>query len=307
MAGGVMSGAAGRAAVAADLLAGEPPARVHPTVWMGRAVTAARGGGAVRRPVPALLQGVAIVAGGSLLAWLGGRAAERVCARLPGGPRVAALGLSLKPALSLRALLDAGGEVERALSRGDLVAARRLLGWHLVSRDAGALSAEEVAGAAIESLAENLGDGLVGPLVAFRLGGLGGAYLYRFVNTCDAMLGYRSRELEWLGKPAARTDDVLNLLPARIAAALLVAAAAACGEDASGALRVGLRDARRTPSPNAGWPMAVMAGALGVRLTKGGTYVLNRGGRAPGAAELRRARRLVAVAGVLSAALIPGP
>jgi adenosylcobinamide-phosphate synthase len=302
-----MRGSVVRAAVAVDLLAGEPPPGAHPTVWMGRAVTAARGRRAVRGPVPALLEGLALVAGGSLLAWLGGRAAERACARLPGGARLAALGLSLKPALSLRALLDAGEVVEQALARGDLVAARRLASWHLVSRDTRALTAEEVAGAAIESLAENLGDGLVAPLVAFRLGGLGGAYLYRFVNTCDAMLGYRSHELEWFGKAAARADDVLNLLPARISAALLVAAAAMCGENAPGALRAGRRDAGRTPSPNAGWPMAVMAGALGVRLTKRGVYVLNPSGRPPGAPELRRARRLVAVAGVLAATVVPEP
>lgn len=293
------------AALVVDLLAGEPPARVHPTVWMGRGVAAARRGSRARGAAGSLLDGLALVAGGSLVAWLAGRSAERACARLPRGPRGAALGLALKPAISLRALLDAGHEVERALERGDLEAARRLVSWHLVSRDAGALTAEEVAGAAIESLAENLSDGLVAPLIAFRAGGLGAAYLYRFVNTCDAMLGYRSPELEWLGKPAARVDDALNLLPARVSAVLLLAAAAACGEDPAGALAVGLRDAGRTPSPNGGWPMAVTAGALGVRLTKPGVYVLNPSGRSPGAADLRRARRLVAVAGVLAAALMP--
>jgi adenosylcobinamide-phosphate synthase len=294
---------AAAAALAADLLLGEPPARLHPTVWMGRWIGAARSLRRARSPLLSLAEGAAGVALGALLAAAAARAAERGAGRLPRGLRAPALGAALKPALSLRALLAAGAEVERALARGDLPEARRLLAWHLVSRDTAELSEAEVAGAAIESLAENLGDGLVAPLLAFRAGGLPAAYAFRLVNTADAMLGYRTPELEWFGKAAARADDALNLLPARLSALLLALAAPAGGGDPRAALRAALHDAARTPSPNAGWPMAAMAGALGVRLTKRGAYALNPAGRDPGPADLRRARRVVAAAGILAAVL----
>jgi len=207
--------------------------------------------------------------------------------------RISVEGVLLKPALAVRSLLRAADVVRVALERHDLDQARHLLSWHLVSRNTDALSADEVAGAAIASLAENLSDSVVGPLMAYRLGGLPAAYAYRFVNTADAMLGYRTPELEWFGKSAARSDDVLNLLPARVSAPLLALAAPCAMASPWKALRCGIRDASRTPSPNGGWPMATMAGALGIRLEKRGLYVLNAEGRAPTAHDITRARRMV--------------
>jgi adenosylcobinamide-phosphate synthase len=282
-----------------DLALGEPPTALHPTVWMGRWIGAARKRRRSRAPFSSLLEGAAWVAAGAAASAGAAWAAERL---LPGAAR----GALLKPALSLRALLSAGAEVERALAAGaeGLPEARRLLGWHLVSRDTSALSAGEVAGAAIESLAENLSDGLVAPLLAHRAGGLPAAYLYRFVNTADAMLGYRTPELEWFGKAAARADDALNWVPARLAALLLALAAPAGGGSPIAALRVAARDAGRTASPNAGWPMAAVAGALGVCLTKRGVYALHPEGRPPGVRDLRRALRIVGAAGLLAAGLV---
>ena len=129
--------------------------------------------------------------------------------------------MALKPALSLAPLIEAATDVQRALQRGHLIEARRLLGWHLVSRNTNDLSPAEVAGAAIESVAENLSDSVVAPLIAFRVGGLAGAYAYRMLNTADAMLGYHTPELEWFGKAAARADDIVNLLPSRVTAGLI--------------------------------------------------------------------------------------
>jgi adenosylcobinamide-phosphate synthase len=291
-------------ALAADVLLGEPAPALHPTVWMGCWIGAARRRRQSRAPLPSLVEGAAWTLGGAVAIFTAASVLDRCVDRLPGGWNAVARGLALKPALSLRALLAAGGEVERALDEGDLAGARRLLAWHLVSRDTSGLSVDEVAGAAIESLAENLGDGLLAPLLAFRAGGLAGAYVHRFVNTADAMLGYRTPELEWFGKAAARADDGLNLLPARMSALLIAACAGLGGGDGRGALRVAWRDAGLTASPNAGWPMAAMAGALGVRLEKRGAYVLNVSGRPPGAGDLRRARRIVAGAGLLAAAMV---
>lgn len=212
----------------------------------------------------------------------------------------------LKLTLASHGLDRAAGEVEAALRRDDLPEARRLLSWHLVSRDTRDLSAEEVAGAAAESVAENLTDAFVAPLCAYAAGGLPGVWAYRFAQTADSMWGYHDEKHEWLGKPAARLDDALNWLPARLAAGLLTLAAALCGEDAVNAWRTRRSQAGNTASPNAGQTMATMAGALGVTLTKCGHYTL-AGGAAPVTPNvLARARRMTQVAGLLGIALAAG-
>jgi adenosylcobinamide-phosphate synthase len=289
--------------------AGEPPAELHPTVWMGRWIGAGRTARLSRRPAASLAEGALVVGSGLLVTTIVAAMVAEALARLPRRLRPIAEAAALKPALALRALVDAARAVERALIAGDIEHARDALARHLVSRDTRSLSAAEVAGAAIESIAENLGDSVIAPLLAYRVAGLPGAYAYRFANTADAMLGYRTPELEWFGKPAARLDDVLNLIPARVAALCIAAAAPAGNGSARDALRCGLRDARRTPSPNAGWPMAAMAGALGVRLTKrdgrgGHLYALNARGGEPLVADVRRARLIVVRAAWLAATFI---
>jgi adenosylcobinamide-phosphate synthase len=289
------------AALTLDLLWGEPPAAMHPTVWMGQWIAAARSQRRGAAPVPALLEGALIVVAGAALSAGAAAVVGKAVEVIPRPLHTVLYGAALKPALSLRALLAAGAEVETALRAEDLSAARHLLSWHLVSRDTAELSAAEIAGAAIESLAENLSDGLVAPLLAFRTGGLPAAYAYRFLNTADAMLGYRTPDLEWYGKAAALADDAVNWVPSRAAALLIVLAGSLIGADGKDALRCALHDAASTASPNAGWPMAAMAGALDIRLTKRGAYVLNAMGREPGPDDLAHARRIVALAGMLAA------
>ncbi len=242
-----------------------------------------------------------MIAGGVLLAGFGAAAVDGVLREFPRDARRLARGAALKPALSVRALLDAAAGVEGALRRGQLANARALLSRDLVSRDTSALSPADVAGAAIESVAENFNDGVVAPLFAFRLAGLGGAYAFRFINTADAMLGYRTPELEWFGKAAARLDDLCGIVPARMSALLIALAAAITGDAATDALLVALDCADETASPNAGWPMAAMAGALGVRLVKHGHYALNHHARDPRAGDIRRARHIVLAAAVMAA------
>src|SRR5206468_2954454 len=160
------------------------------------------------------------------------------------------------------------------------------------------------ASAAVESVAENLTDALVAPVCFYLVFGLAGAAAYRAVNTADAMLGYRDGSLEWFGKLAARLDDVLNFVPARLAALGLVAGAVAAGEDARGALRMLRRDGALTASPNAGRTMAAMAGALGLTLGKRGAYRLGEG-RPPTAGDVARAVRVFAwAAGLTLGALL---
>src|SRR5581483_120715 len=222
-------------AVLLDAALGEPPARLHPVVWLGSlADVAVRQ--APRGRFVQLVYGSALALGLPALAAataLGVTAAGR---RLSPPARVLAIGVALKPCFAIRALLRAGAEVESALAAGEIEAARRHL-RSLVSRDTAELSEGLIAAAAIESLAENLTDSVTAPLFAFALFGLPGACAYRAINTLDSMIGYRGR-YEWLGKCAARLDDLVNLLPARVTALLIAAAAPLAGGSTRRALRV---------------------------------------------------------------------
>jgi adenosylcobinamide-phosphate synthase len=213
----------------------------------------------------------------------------------------------LKPTFAYRNLHQAVIDIQTALAANDLGKARRLLSWHLVSRDTSTLSAAEVAGAAIESLAEKLTDNLLAPLLAYALGGLPAAWTYRFANTADAMWGYRTEEFEQMGKFPARLDDVLNWLPARLMGWLIVAAAGLSGADPLGAARTMLGQYRRSTGSNAGWTTAAMAGALGITVDKRSTYTLSGGPATPDFATLTPALRLADLAAglaVLAACLL---
>lgn len=201
------------------------------------------------------------------------------------------LGLLLKPLLAWALLRSSVQAVESALDVS-LDAGRERLRW-LVSRDVNQLSEAQVRESAIETLAENLNDSVIAPLFWFVLLGLPGAALYRFANTADAMWGYRGvyqgHNWEWAGKWAARADDMLSWIPARLTALLLWVAFVippGRGPVAWGRLPA---QARRTPSPNSGWPMAAMALALHVCLHKPGVYALNEGARAPVGSDMARA------------------
>lgn len=244
----------------------------------------------------ALTVGVAVLAGGA--AW-----ELSVLAAHLGAAGIVLQALALKSTLSLRGLVVAARRVAGDLERGDLGAARASLARHLVSRPTATLGEGHVASAAIESVAENLTDGFVAPVCFFLAFGLAGAAVYRVVNTADAMFGYRDGVLEHFGKVAARLDDLLSLLPARFAAAMLVVGAALAGADAGSALRIGLRDRRLTASPNAGWTMAAMAGALGVALEKPDAYRLGDG-RLPRAADIGESVKTM-VAGCGASIAIP--
>lgn len=304
-------------ALAVDALWGEPPSRWHPVVWMGRALDAAGQRIAPIAPTGRDLRSFWLAA----LVWCALAAIFMIVAALlqagvqglllwgAGVPALLAallLGALLKPLLALALLQSEVRAVEAALAES-LGAGRARLAW-LVSRDVAQLSGEEVRQSAIETLAENLNDSVIAPLFWFALLGLPGAALYRFANTADAMWGYpglrgqgdKQRYWQWAGKWAARADDLLSWLPARITALLLTLAAGGV------VLRQLAQEARKTPSPNSGWPMAAMALALGVRLSKPASYCLNADGRAPTAQDAAQAQKIVskvALALILSAVI----
>jgi adenosylcobinamide-phosphate synthase len=290
-------------ALALDLLLGEPPHALHPVVWMGRYIGWGERHEPNARPAAEFLYGAALVTLGLLAVTA---AAAGISAALSLLPRALSLLVGawlLKTTFAARALVLAARAVQSALARRDLPEARRLLSWHMVSRDTAELDEGLVAAGAVESVAENFGDSFVAPLLFFVVFGLPGAVAYRFANTADAMLGYHDARREYLGKFAARLDDLLNLLPARLSALLLLIGAALTGADARGGWLVMWRDHARTPSPNAGWPMSAMAGVLGVTLEKAGYYRLGDGA-APHSETIARSLRVVAAAGIVYVLLL---
>jgi adenosylcobinamide-phosphate synthase len=281
-----------------DRFCGEPPARVHPVVWMGTYLERAGRGLPERGPAWAFILGAAFWLAGAALVAAVYAAAAFLFARLPAWLNISLTALLLKPLFALRMLLTEVGAVEQSLDDGiDGGRARLAL---IVSRDTTQLDAHEIRESALESLAENLSDSVVAPLFWFALFGLAGAAVYRFANTADAMWGYRGR-WEWAGKFAARADDALNFIPARITAMGLLLA----GPRRVIGLRRLAREAARTASPNSGWPMGALALSLNIRLRKPGVYALNGGGSAPTAADtalaLRRAESTAWLISVLMA------
>jgi len=271
-------------AVVLDLWLGEPR-RYHPLVGFGRAAAALEARLNRRRRLHGLLALAVLVLPpvllAALLAWL---------------PEVGVLfeALLLYLAIAATSLAQHGRAVAAALAGGDLALARQRVGW-MVSRDTAVLDQEGVARAACESVLENGNDAVFGALFWFVLLGAPGAVLYRLVNTLDAMWGYRSERYASFGWAAARLDDVLNWIPAR-----LTALSYALLGDVRRALRCWRRQGWRTASPNAGVVMAAGAGALGLQLGGPAVYhgvveerPLLGEGTAPAASDILRAVHLV--------------
>jgi len=297
------------AALLIDVVFGEPPAVLHPVVWMGRylgwagrrfapvgdAITAAANGPDYR----AFAWGACFWWIGAILVIVAAAALQVVLFSGPAWAAVVGLGLLFKPLLAWAMLRREVQAVERAL--GESLAAGRQRLSLLCSRDVSGLDEVRVRETAIESLAENLNDSVVAPLFWFVFLGLPGAALYRYANTADAMWGYLGlrdgRDWTWAGRWAARVDDVLSWLPARITAVLLAFVAGRLPGRTLGG------EARRTPSPNSGWPMAAMALALGVHLRKPGVYVLNEAGADPQPPHTARAISLAGRAVLAAMAL----
>ena len=290
-----------------DLTLGEPPNRLHPTVWIGKTVALAE------RIAPGpeashLIQLAAGVAMALLVPALWGAAAWAAAYGLMQLHPLAYLvvvAMLLKTTFSVRMLHRVAAGIGRILSAGDIGKARRQMSA-LVSRDTSQLSIGQMAAGAIESVAENITDSVVGPLLAFALFGLPGAVAYRAINTLDSMVGYHGR-YEYLGKASARLDDLINLIPARFAAGLLwVSTALLPGMVAGRAWTIMIAHRGRTESPNAGWTMATMAGGLGVTLEKAGHYSLGDPAPEPLPRHIATATRALYATAALAAAVAVG-
>ncbi len=291
-------------AIVIDLILGEPPARVHPVVLIGRPI------GALRRWArPSRIWG----AGVALLVILSSAGVGHLL--IKAGDHIDLFGVSLgvlvsayllKSTIAIRCLLHTSEEIGR-LVEDDFDEAKKLLPA-LVSRNPDGLTRTQATSAVIESLSENYVDTIVSPLFYYLLFspiGLGveAALAFKATNTLDSMLGYKTEELKNLGWASARLDDLANWFPARISLPIIAAARPSRAKEA---IETALRDHAATPSPNSGWPMAAAAGALGIRLEKPGVYVVGEKGRDPSTKDLAPALRLVGTAiGLTVAGSVP--
>ncbi len=281
------------AALVLDALLGEPPEVLHPTVWMGFVISGyERAALRSKNPRARYLTGAALALSlpalvFALVKWL--------LDRTPRQMRWFFETALISTSLSMRGLGEAAAAVERELRAGDLGRARACAS-EMVGRDTANLPAPEVARAAVESIAENTSDGVVGPMLYGLLLGAPGALAYKAVNTLDSMVGYRRHPYGEFGWASARFDDLANLVPARLTVLMVAAVSGRPLRTLDAARLYG----PLTSSPNAGWTEAAFAGALGSKLGGRNTYggVVREGpilgdGRSPGPQEIRDSLRLM--------------
>ena len=276
-----------------DALLGEAPNRFHPVAWLGKLISLELrlrphgNGRQLAFGIAAVIITAALIASPLILLSL-------YLQQLSTPVYILVSAYLLKSTFSLRGLWQAVEKVKTSL-RSDRVAAARSDVTALVQRKPDDLNEGQLISATIESCAENLCDSFVAPLFYFAIFGLTGAVVYRIVNTFDSMIGYHG-EWEYTGKFAARFDDVLNYVPARISALFILAAAAICASNAAAGWKTMITQHGNTESPNAGWTISAMAGSLGIVLEKAGHYRLGSADTAPSLAAISRSQAILLVA-----------
>ena len=255
-----------------DTMLGDPRTRLHPVVLMGNLISLLEK--FFYRPKDSdlvkLLAGAMLVAIVLLLSYEAGAAFLHLSYWITGETgfwwvNYLMGGLLLSFMISPNSLAKAGKELYTLLEKGDMEEARRKVGW-IVGRDTDKLEVEGITRATVETIAENTVDGIISPLFFFAIGGVPLAVLYRAANTMDSMLGYKNEKYLYFGRAAARVDDVLNYIPARLTGLLFIGAAWLLKFDHRHALAMMKRDASKHPSPNGGYAEATVAGALHIRL-----------------------------------------
>ena len=287
-------------AAAYDILLGEPPAKVHPVVWIGKFIAFLRA-----RGPPSRASGIALALIVIVVTVLSGHLLVAAAGYVPLLPLLVSAYL-LKSTFAIRCLLQVSRDIGQMIYR-NLDEARSMLPA-LVGRDTTSLSRSQASSAVIESLSENYVDCILSPIFYYLLFapyglGLEAALAFKAISTMDSMIGYKTKGLKELGYAGAKLDDLANFIPARLSIFFIALARPA---RTGAALRAALRYHRATPSPNSGWPMAALAGALNIRLEKPGYYVLVKEGKEPEASDVLRALNLMqtAIALTLAAALL---
>lgn len=313
-------------ALGIDLAVGDPKNRFHPTSWIGRLIGRIAPYGKTGSPATERLAGVVLVVSitCAVLALLFGiglalsvlfLALSVLFLALSGLPEVpAALGIMvsvvygavlLKATIAVRGMEQHAMRIADHVGRGDIGSARACLSM-IVKRDTKDLDEGLVLSGAAESVSENTVDGITGPLFYFGLASLPGAFAYRTINTFDSMIGYRTAMFANLGWFAAISDRILNYVPSRLTALVMILASAMLGYDWRRAARTVIRDGSKPDSPNAGYPMAAMAGALGTTFEKPDHYTIGCGGR-PEIRHIRQSVMLMKVTALLFCCTVTVP
>lgn len=276
-------------AIAIDLLLGDPKNKFHPTAWVGRLIGKIVPLGKNHSAKIEKIWGVVIVV--SITSFvcaalyfltLGlGNIKSQIQSNMPLELifmffSVVITGLLLKTTIAIKGMEEHTKKIVQALSVGAINDARTKLSM-IVKRNTKDLDRQHIISATLESLSENTVDGITGPLFYFAIFGLPGAFVYRTINTIDSMIGYKTdlfRNLGWFG---ANCDKFLNYIPARMTSIVMILAIMIIGADWKKSLEIMKRDGNKTESPNAGYPMAALAGALGAKFEKKEYYLLGDG------------------------------
>ena len=292
-------------AAAIDIFLGEPPAAVHPVVWIGKLINFFKNAAPkTQRKLYGVLMALCCV----LFAGLLGYSVLYISA-LPEMPRFLGLLIEayfLKATFAINCLLSPAREIYRHLEENRLEKVKELLPIY-VSRNPSKLTKTQMSSAVIESVSENYVDGILSPIFYYAIfGGYGlvAAYIFKAISTLDSMVGYKTEPYRELGYFSAKSDDVLNWIPARISVIFILAAAFTLtllpkklGEiNPFNSVKSAFEDGMKTPSPNSGYPMAATAGALGVKLEKPDTYVLGASYSPTEIKDIKRVSQLIAIA-----------
>jgi adenosylcobinamide-phosphate synthase len=289
-----------------DLVFGEVPDNVHPTVWMGKVITflkpRVRDVSSTDEKLNGTLLALFVVAlfavpsyfillwTRQLLGWL---------------PYIIIAAILLKMTFAVRCMSQYTLPIAKAIEKGDIDKAKSLL-HYIVRRDPSTLNERHVISAAVESIAESTTDGVTSPIFCFALFGVPGAFAYRVVNTLDSMVGYKDEAHMNIGWFSARLDTIANYVPTRITALLMMLAALLLRENWRKSFRILKRDRGNMSSVNAGWTIAAMAGALSTQLEKPGYYKLgDEDGLSP--MHIRRALRIMNLTVVLFGIMVVFP
>ncbi len=292
-------------AAAIDIFFGEPPAAVHPVVWIGKLINVfINAAPQTHRKAYGIAMALCCVFFAALLGY-----SVLYIAALPGIPRVLSLLIEayfLKATFAVNCLLGPAKEIYGHLEANRLDKVRELLPIY-VSRNTSKLTRNQMSSAVIESVSENYVDGILSPIFYYTLFGKYGlvaAYAFKAISTLDSMVGYKTEPYRELGYFSAKSDDVLNWIPARISVIFILAAAfiASLLPKKQGkfspfnSIKSAFEDGMKTPSPNSGYPMAATAGALGVKLEKPDTYILGALYPPTEVKDIKRVSQLIAIA-----------
>lgn len=275
-------------ALVLDLIFGDPKNRYHPTVWMGKligkSIPYVKSQNSITDKINGILLLVLLITIVSILItslsyslkYLENLVSNGLYKILFMGASIVIVGILLKTTIAIKGMEEHASKIIDSISKNDLGGARVQLSM-IVKRDTKNLDKQHVISATLESISENIVDGITGPLFYFSIFGLIGAFVYRTVNTADSMIGYKTEIFRNIGWFAANCDKILNFLPSRLTSLVMVFSCIVLKEDWKHSIHIMKRDGPKTESPNAGYPMATLAGALGIKFEKMEHYVLGDG------------------------------